>query len=57
MIDRVYAIHTDEECEPLDAQALLGGVSDHLRDVPAQPGMRIQVSQVGARTKTIATQL
>jgi len=23
MIDRVYAIHTDEECERLDAQALL----------------------------------
>ena len=41
MIDRVYAIHTDEECERLDAQALLGGVSDHLRHVPAQPGMRI----------------
>lgn len=41
MSDRVYAIHTDEECERLEAQALLAGVSDHIRHVPAQPGMRI----------------
>lgn len=41
MGERVYAIHTDEECERLDAQALLAGVSDHVRHVPAQPGMRI----------------
>jgi ubiquinone/menaquinone biosynthesis C-methylase UbiE len=39
--DRVYAIHTDEECQRLDAQALLAGVSDHVRHVPARPGMRI----------------
>jgi SAM-dependent methyltransferase len=41
MTDRVYAIHTEEECERLDAQALLAGVSDHVRHVPAHPGMRI----------------
>jgi 2-polyprenyl-3-methyl-5-hydroxy-6-metoxy-1,4-benzoquinol methylase len=41
MSDRVYAIHTDEECERLDAQALLAGVSDHVRHVPVQPGMKI----------------
>jgi SAM-dependent methyltransferase len=41
MSDRVYAIHTDEECERLEAQALLADVSDHVRHVPAQPGMRI----------------
>jgi SAM-dependent methyltransferase len=41
MSDRAYAIHTDEECERLDAQALLTGVSDHVRHVPAQPGMHI----------------
>jgi SAM-dependent methyltransferase len=41
MSDRVYAIHTDGECERLDAQALLGGVSDHVRHIPARPGMRI----------------
>jgi len=41
MNDRVYAIHTDGECERLDAQALLAGVSDHLRYVPVKPGMRI----------------
>jgi ubiquinone/menaquinone biosynthesis C-methylase UbiE len=31
MAERVYAIHSDEECERLDAQALLAPVSDHLR--------------------------
>lgn len=41
MGDRVYAIHTDGECERLDAQALLAGVTDHLRHIPARPGMRI----------------
>ncbi len=41
MGDRVYAIHTDQECERLDAQALLGGLTDHLRHVPARPGMQI----------------
>jgi SAM-dependent methyltransferase len=41
MSDRVYAIHTDEECERLEAQALLASVSDHVRHIPAQPGMRI----------------
>jgi SAM-dependent methyltransferase len=41
MGDRVYAIHTDEECERLEAQALLAGVSDHVKHIPAQPGMRI----------------
>ncbi|MBR0795254.1 methyltransferase domain-containing protein [Bradyrhizobium jicamae] len=41
MSDRVYAIHTDEECERLEAQALLAGASDHVRHVPALPGMRI----------------
>jgi SAM-dependent methyltransferase len=41
MTDRIYAIHTDGECERLDAQALLAGISDHLKYVPLQPGMRI----------------
>jgi SAM-dependent methyltransferase len=41
MRDRVHAIHTDEECERLEAQALLAGVSDHVRHIPAQPGTRI----------------
>ena len=41
MTDGVYAIRTEEECERLDAQALLAGVSDHVRHVPAHPGMRI----------------
>ena len=41
MSERVYAIHTDEECERLDAQAVLAGITDHLRHIPAQPGMRI----------------
>jgi ubiquinone/menaquinone biosynthesis C-methylase UbiE len=41
MSDRVYAIHTDEECERLEAQALLAGVSDHVKHIPARPGTRI----------------
>lgn len=41
MEDRAYVIHTDEECERLDAQALLAGISDHVRHIPAQAGMRI----------------
>jgi SAM-dependent methyltransferase len=41
MSDRIYAIHSDGECERLEAQALLAGVSDHVIHVPAQPGMRI----------------
>jgi SAM-dependent methyltransferase len=41
MSERVYAIHTDLECERLDAQASLAGVSDHVRHVPARTGMRI----------------
>jgi SAM-dependent methyltransferase len=41
MTDRAYIIHSDDECERLEAQALLAGVSDHLRHIPAQPGMRI----------------
>ncbi len=41
MSERVYAIHTDEECERLDAQALLAGVADHVKHIPAQLGMQI----------------
>lgn len=41
MNDRAYIIHTDEECERLDAQALLAGISDHLKHIPARPGMKI----------------
>jgi ubiquinone/menaquinone biosynthesis C-methylase UbiE len=41
MSDRAYIIHTDEECERLDAQATIAGIVDHLRHIPAQPGMRI----------------
>ena len=41
MSDRVYAIHTDEECERLEAQALLAGVSNHVAHIPAQPDTRI----------------
>jgi ubiquinone/menaquinone biosynthesis C-methylase UbiE len=41
MSDRVYAIHSDSECERLEAQALLAGVSDHVKHLPVRPGMRI----------------
>jgi SAM-dependent methyltransferase len=41
MTDRAYIIHTDAECERLDAQALLAGISDHIRHIPVQAGMQI----------------
>jgi SAM-dependent methyltransferase len=41
MTERAYIIHSDEECERLEAQALLAEISDHLRHIPAQPGMKI----------------
>lgn len=41
MSDRDYAIHSDEECERLEAQALLAPVSNHIKHIPAKPGMRI----------------
>jgi SAM-dependent methyltransferase len=41
MTDRVYAIHSDNECERLEAQALLAGVSNHVAYLPLRPGMRI----------------
>lgn len=41
MSDRAYAIDSDDECERLEAQALLAPVSAHLKHVPALPGMRI----------------
>jgi ubiquinone/menaquinone biosynthesis C-methylase UbiE len=41
MIERVYAIHSNEECERLEAQALLAPVSSHLAHLPLQPGMRV----------------
>lgn len=41
MSDRAYIIHTDEECERLDAQASLAGILDHVKHIPAQPGMQI----------------
>lgn len=41
MSDRDYAIHSDEECERLEAQALLAPISDHIKHIPAMQGMRI----------------
>ena len=41
MTERVYAIHSDEECERLESQALLAPISAHLKHVPATPGARI----------------
>jgi SAM-dependent methyltransferase len=41
MSDRIYAIHSDEECERLEAQALLAPVSAHVKHVPARAGMHV----------------
>src|SRR5690242_20583987 len=35
---RPYAIHSDNECERLEKQALLAGLDDHLRHVPISAG-------------------
>jgi Mycolic acid cyclopropane synthetase len=38
MAERIYAIHSDEECERLEAQAQLVPLSIHLKHLPLKPG-------------------
>ena len=35
---RPYIIHSEAECERLERQAMLGGIEDHLRYIPAITG-------------------
>jgi ubiquinone/menaquinone biosynthesis C-methylase UbiE len=41
MTDRPYAIHSDEECERLEAQARLAPISSHLTHLLLRPGDRV----------------
>lgn len=35
---RIYAIHSDRECERLEVQAEIAGIADHLRHLEVRPG-------------------
>jgi SAM-dependent methyltransferase len=50
--DRVYAIHSDEECERLEAQARLAPVSSHLKYLPLKPGMSVLDAGCGSGSMT-----
>lgn len=41
MAERIYAIHSDEECERLEAQAQLVPLSFHLKHLPLKPGASV----------------
>jgi ubiquinone/menaquinone biosynthesis C-methylase UbiE len=41
MTERIYAIHSDEECERLEAQAQLVPLSFHLKHLPLKPGVAV----------------
>lgn len=41
MTDRAYAIHSDAECERLEAQARLAPISSHLKHLTIRPGDRV----------------
>ena len=38
---RLYAIHSDEECERLELQARLANIQGHLRHLPIAPNARV----------------
>jgi ubiquinone/menaquinone biosynthesis C-methylase UbiE len=50
--DRVYAIHSDEECERLEAQARLARHSSHLKYLPLKPGLSILDAGCGSGSMT-----
>jgi ubiquinone/menaquinone biosynthesis C-methylase UbiE len=50
--DRVYAIHSDEECERLEAQARLARLSSHLKYLPLKPGMSVLDAGCGSGSMT-----
>jgi SAM-dependent methyltransferase len=41
MTDRPYAIHSDAECERLEAQARLAPISSHLKNLSLRPGYQV----------------
>ena len=52
MTDRAYAIHSDEECERLEAQARLAHISSHLKYLPLKPGMSVLDAGCGSGSMT-----
>lgn len=47
-----YAIHSTTECDRLERQAALAGLSDHLRFVPVTPQARILDAGCGSGSMT-----
>jgi ubiquinone/menaquinone biosynthesis C-methylase UbiE len=52
MTERVYAIHSDEECERLEAQARLAPLSSHLKHLPLKPGVSVLDAGCGSGSMT-----
>jgi ubiquinone/menaquinone biosynthesis C-methylase UbiE len=52
MTERVYAIHSDEECERLEAQARLAPISSHLKYLPLKPGLAVLDAGCGSGSMT-----
>jgi ubiquinone/menaquinone biosynthesis C-methylase UbiE len=50
--ERVYAIHSDEECERLEAQARLAPVSSHLKYLPLKSGLSVLDAGCGSGSMT-----
>jgi ubiquinone/menaquinone biosynthesis C-methylase UbiE len=52
MVERVYAIHSDAECERLEAQARLAPLSSHLKYLPLKPGISVLDAGCGSGSMT-----
>ena len=55
MVERVYAIHSDAECERLEAQARLAPLSSHVKYLPLKP--RISVLDAGCGSGSMTRQI
>jgi cyclopropane fatty-acyl-phospholipid synthase-like methyltransferase len=52
MTERIYAIHSDEECERLEAQARLVPLSSHLKHLPLKAGASVLDAGCGSGSMT-----
>jgi cyclopropane fatty-acyl-phospholipid synthase-like methyltransferase len=52
MTERIYAIHSDEECERLEAQARLVPLSAHLKHLPLKAGASVLDAGCGSGSMT-----
>jgi ubiquinone/menaquinone biosynthesis C-methylase UbiE len=50
--DRAYTIHSDEECERLEAQARLAHISSHLKYLPLKSGLSVLDAGCGSGSMT-----